>query len=84
MLRPQPMGPVPEDTARVTQALFPNGHPYLRLADEVGDLFTPRHDFGDTSVLFALARKWPGNSGGHTCNACFDPRNLANADRTDT
>ncbi len=40
MLRPQPMGPVPQDTARVAQALFPKGHPYLRLADEVGDLFS--------------------------------------------
>jgi len=40
MLRPQPMGPVPTETARVAQALFPNGHPYLRPADEVGDLFS--------------------------------------------
>jgi transposase len=40
MLRPQPMGPVPEDTAHVAHALFPDGHPYLRLADELGDLFT--------------------------------------------
>jgi transposase len=40
MLRPLPMGPVPEETARVVHALFPEGHPYLRLADEIGDLFT--------------------------------------------
>lgn len=39
MLRPRPLGPVPEDTARVAQALFPDGHPYLRLTDELGDLF---------------------------------------------
>jgi transposase len=39
MLRPLPVGPVPEDTARVAHALFPEGHPYLRLADELGDLF---------------------------------------------
>ncbi len=40
MLRPQPLGPVPEETARVAHALFPEGHPYLRLADELGDLFS--------------------------------------------
>ena len=39
MLRPHPMGPVPVETARVAHALFPNGHPYLRLADELDDVF---------------------------------------------
>jgi transposase len=40
MLRPQPIGPVPEETARVAGAAFPKGHPWLRLADELGPLFT--------------------------------------------
>jgi transposase len=40
MLRPQPIGPVPEETARVAHAAFPKGLPYLRLADELGPLFT--------------------------------------------
>ena len=40
MLRPLPMDPVPEETARVARALFPDSHPYLRLADELGDLFS--------------------------------------------
>src|SRR5579862_1872560 len=40
MLRPHPGGPVPEETARVALALFPDGDPYLRLADELDDLFT--------------------------------------------
>ncbi len=39
MLRPQPIGPVPDDTARVARAAFRKGHPYLRLADELGALF---------------------------------------------
>jgi transposase len=39
MLRPQPIGPVPTDTARVAHAAFRKGHPYLRLADECGALF---------------------------------------------
>lgn len=40
MLRPQPVGPVPDETARIAHAAFPKGHPYLRLADELGSLFT--------------------------------------------
>jgi transposase len=40
MLRPQPIGPIPEDTARVVHAVFADGHPYLGLADECGDLFS--------------------------------------------
>jgi len=39
MLRPQPIGPIPEDTVRVAHAAFRTGHPYLRLADELGTLF---------------------------------------------
>src|SRR5262245_5879006 len=40
MLRPQPIEPVPSETLRVAQAAFPKGHRYLRLADELGTLFT--------------------------------------------
>lgn len=40
MLRPQPISSVPDDTARVAHAVFAKGHPYLRLADELGPLFT--------------------------------------------
>src|SRR6266545_3526944 len=40
MLRLQPIDPVPEETARVARAAFPKGHLYLRVADELGDLFT--------------------------------------------
>ncbi|MHB8576774.1 MAG: transposase [Dehalococcoidia bacterium] len=40
MLRPSPLAPVPDDTARVVHAAFPDGHPYLTLADELGSLFT--------------------------------------------
>jgi len=40
MLRPHPVGPVPDETARIAHAAFPKGHPYLRLADELGSLFT--------------------------------------------
>ncbi|HLZ21766.1 MAG TPA: IS1182 family transposase [Ktedonobacterales bacterium] len=40
MLRPVPIGPVPDDTARVARAAFPKGHPYLSLTDALGTLFT--------------------------------------------
>lgn len=33
------MQPVPAETARVAQAAFPKGHPYLTLRDELGPIF---------------------------------------------
>jgi transposase len=42
MLRPQPLPPVPAETARIARAAFPKGHPYLRAADELGEVFTDR------------------------------------------
>ena len=44
MLRPQPIGPVPHETARVARAVFRTGHPYLRVADEL-DAFVTDDDF---------------------------------------
>jgi transposase len=40
MLRPMPIGPIPSETARVAHAAFPKGNRYLRVADELGTLFT--------------------------------------------
>jgi transposase len=39
--------PVPEDTARVARAAFPDGNPYLRLRDELGTIF---HDTDFTDL----------------------------------
>ncbi len=39
MLRPQPLPPVPEETARVARAALSADHPNIRLADEMGELF---------------------------------------------
>ena len=39
MLRPQPLPPIPDETARIARAAFPKGHPYLTLAVTLGDLF---------------------------------------------
>ena len=38
-LRAGPIGPVPEETARVARAAFPKGHPCLRLRDELGTIY---------------------------------------------
>ena len=38
-LRPEPIGPVPEETARVAHAVFPRGNAYLRLRDELGPIY---------------------------------------------
>jgi transposase len=38
-LQPQPVPPVPAETARVARAAFRRGHPYLKLRDEFGTFF---------------------------------------------
>jgi transposase len=38
-LQPSPLQPVPEETARVAQAAFPTGNPYLTFRDAFGPLF---------------------------------------------
>jgi transposase len=39
-LRPRPVAPVPEGTARVARAAFPQGNVYLRLRDDLGTVYT--------------------------------------------
>src|SRR5438445_3668585 len=39
-LHPQPIGPVPQETARVARAAFPRGNSWLRLRDELGTIYT--------------------------------------------
>jgi transposase len=38
-LRPEPIGPVPEETARVARAAFPRRATWLRLRDELGPIY---------------------------------------------
>src|SRR5438128_2301893 len=38
-LRPEPIGPVPEETARIAHAVFRRGNVYLKLRDELGTLY---------------------------------------------
>ncbi len=38
-LRPDPIGPVPEETARVAQAAFPRGTAWIRLRDVLGTIY---------------------------------------------
>jgi transposase len=45
-LKPSPIQPVPEETARVARAAFRKGNPLLRLRDELGALFADA-DFTD-------------------------------------
>jgi transposase len=45
-LRPSPIQPVPEETARVARAAFRTGNPLLRLRDELGPIFADA-DFAD-------------------------------------
>lgn len=47
-LRPQPVPPVPVETARVARAAFPRGNTYMLLRDELGALFADE----DFAALF--------------------------------
>lgn len=38
-LKPESIGPVPEETVRVARAAFPNGNLYMRMRDELGSIF---------------------------------------------
>src|SRR6266571_5112451 len=38
-LHPHVIEPVPEETARIAQAAFPKGHPYLTFRDALGTIF---------------------------------------------
>ena len=40
MLRPQPLPPIPAETARIAHAAFPKGHAYLAAADTLGAVCT--------------------------------------------
>ncbi len=37
-LKPEPIGPVPQETARVAKAAFPKGSLFMRMRDELGVL----------------------------------------------
>jgi transposase len=54
-LHPQPIGPIPEQTALVAAAAFPKGHPYLTLRDHLGTIFQDE----DFATLFP-AWGYPG------------------------
>jgi transposase len=45
-LKPSPIQPVPEETARVARAVFRKGNPLLKLRDELGAIFQDE-DFAD-------------------------------------
>jgi transposase len=47
-LRPYPVEPVPEDTARVARAAFPHGNLYVTLRDTLGTIFSD----ADFAALF--------------------------------
>ena len=39
-LQPQPTGAIPEETQRVARAAFPKGNVYMRMRDELGEVYT--------------------------------------------
>src|SRR3954451_24815939 len=49
-MRPKPIGPVPEDTARVARAAFPKGNLYMQMRDVLGTIYADE----DFSELFEV------------------------------
>jgi transposase len=47
-MHPQPIGPVPEDTARVARAAFPKGNLYMHIRDVLGTIYADE-DFSQRS-----------------------------------
>ncbi len=45
-LHPQPIPPVPEETARVARAAFPKGNIYVKIRDTLGSIYVDE-DFAD-------------------------------------
>jgi hypothetical protein len=37
-LKPEPIGPIPEETARLAKAVFPEGSTFIKMRDELGTL----------------------------------------------
>ncbi|HEX2172781.1 MAG TPA: IS1182 family transposase [Dehalococcoidia bacterium] len=48
-LQPQPIGPIPEETARVARAAFPKGNVYMQMRDALGTVY----DDASFAALFA-------------------------------
>lgn len=38
-LKPEPIGPVPQETARLAKIVFPEGCTFIKMRDEIGTLF---------------------------------------------
>ena len=45
-MRPKPIGPVPQDTARVARAAFPKGNLYMHMRDVLGTIYADE-DFAE-------------------------------------
>ena len=58
-LQPRPAPEVPEETRRVAQAVFPHGNVYLRMRDELGELYAD-HLFADLFPARGQPAKAPG------------------------
>ena len=38
-LKPEELGPIPEETARIARAAYPKGNVYLKMRDELGTIY---------------------------------------------
>ena len=38
-LKPEPIGPIPQETVRLAKAVFPEGSTFMKMRDELGTLY---------------------------------------------
>ena len=83
-LRPQPIGSIPEQTARVAHAAFPKGHPYLTLRDHLGTIFQDE-DFAALFPAWGYPGRprggWPSSRLCSSANSCPTARRPRRCER---
>jgi hypothetical protein len=97
-LKPSPIQPVPEETARVARAVFRKGNPLLKLRDELGAIFRDE-DFADLFpklgqpglapwrlalvILLQFRENPPDRRAAEAVRACIDWKYLLGLELTD-
>ncbi len=67
-LHPEPIPPVPEETARVAHAAFPKGNIYLKIRESLGSIYIDE-DFADLFSVQGQPAQSPWRARFNLCHA---------------
>ena len=56
-LKPDPIGPVPQETARLAKAVFPEGSTFIKMRDDAADALSRRN------VRRLVSKRWSASAG---------------------